>query len=252
MAKRERSIYRLIAIALVVLGSAAFGISWYQYAAHVGTATTDVGSAWGVFGDFIGGFAGTIISLVTLVALSLTLDLQARELAETREALRDQADSFARQLEMTATVERRKIRPLLQTSWVEVRHGVWELHVMNVGLGAALIDRIELRVGTQSIGFVPARHVIGMNFHDEASDLWREAIRASLGHDNFAGKIQALPVAALAVGQQSPILQLPSMINIHGESEQDCLLVIHYRSLAEEYFSTLSQYYEVRQSATMQ
>lgn len=53
---------------------------------------------WGEFGDFIGGFFGTVLSAATLVALALTLLLQVRTLQDTRKALTQQQQSAEGQL----------------------------------------------------------------------------------------------------------------------------------------------------------
>lgn len=50
------------------------------YRAHVGASVSGAAVDWGVFGDFYGGFAGTIISFLAFVALLVTILIQGRAL----------------------------------------------------------------------------------------------------------------------------------------------------------------------------
>ena len=53
---------------------------------------------WGALGDYIGGILNPLISLAALYWLTRSIILQKRELQETREALRDTADSQSQQV----------------------------------------------------------------------------------------------------------------------------------------------------------
>jgi hypothetical protein len=89
------SLYRKIAFALGAIGTVAFVASLSLYWVSLGDLGLSRDSDdWGSFGDFVSGSAGSLIGLATLVALVITLDLQARELSATRSAIdRQQFDA---------------------------------------------------------------------------------------------------------------------------------------------------------------
>jgi hypothetical protein len=96
--KKHRLSYRFVAVLLAIVGIAALAASVFGYWSEL----HDLGMAprsdeWGTFGDFVGGFAGTVIALVTLIALAITLDLQARELAAARKVMKTQAYALSKQ-----------------------------------------------------------------------------------------------------------------------------------------------------------
>ena len=70
--------YKWIAISLAVWGVlwVALGALLYWHALSSGRLSEE-SADWGTFGDFVGGFPGTLIALATLFALALTLHLQA-------------------------------------------------------------------------------------------------------------------------------------------------------------------------------
>lgn len=70
----------------------------WLYIAQFGPDLSPTHQRWGEFGDFVGGFVGTILATATLIALACTLWLQARALQDTREALSDQQRSAQEQL----------------------------------------------------------------------------------------------------------------------------------------------------------
>lgn len=83
---------------LLAAGCAALVISILAYFAWLHSLDLSKSSSdWGTFGDFVGGIAGTAISLVTLWAIASTLKLQAKELAETKQQLQDQALTMERE-----------------------------------------------------------------------------------------------------------------------------------------------------------
>jgi hypothetical protein len=55
------------------------------------------GADWGAFGEFMGGFSGSLISVVTLIALAYNIRLQAADLAATRAYARSQAATMSQQ-----------------------------------------------------------------------------------------------------------------------------------------------------------
>jgi hypothetical protein len=83
---------------LLAAGCVALAISILAYFAGLSSlGLSNLSSDWGTFGDFVGGIAGTAISLVTLWAIASTLKLQAKELAETKQHLQDQALTMERE-----------------------------------------------------------------------------------------------------------------------------------------------------------
>jgi len=53
-----------------------------------------------------------------LCALSLTLQLQTKELTDTRRALAEQAETASKQFALTLEIEQRRLSPLLKVQWV--------------------------------------------------------------------------------------------------------------------------------------
>src|SRR5947207_12715634 len=88
MVGRKSTRYFRVAIGLSVIGVAALTLSVYAYwreLHHLGISPKS--DEWGSFGAFVGGIAGTTIALGTLVALAVTLALQAREMEASRHAV---------------------------------------------------------------------------------------------------------------------------------------------------------------------
>lgn len=94
----QARLYRIIATLLAGIGAAALFLSTFIYWRVLGpqgvsTTSTD----WGTFGDFVSGIAGTIIALATLIALAVTLHLQAKEMAAARDLLARQSYALSKQ-----------------------------------------------------------------------------------------------------------------------------------------------------------
>src|SRR5688572_24812536 len=83
----------IFAGALAAIPLAVFAVSCLLYSEYVGTDLVSQAQDWGQFGDFIGGFVGTVIGASTLLAIALTVYLQAKTLtalAEQKVQLEDQ------------------------------------------------------------------------------------------------------------------------------------------------------------------
>lgn len=91
-ARFEKIARYLIWTGLVAVVGSAF-IYFAAFREHPVGETGD----WGAFGDFVSGIAGTALAGATLVAVALTLSLQARELDASRRVLRDQARTLNKQ-----------------------------------------------------------------------------------------------------------------------------------------------------------
>lgn len=91
--------FRKAAAVLLVGGVAAFSIGCVLYFLGVGRESilSQKGSDWSDFGQFIGGFSGSLISLCALAAVAYNLVLQAEELEETQKQMRAQAAAMAQQ-----------------------------------------------------------------------------------------------------------------------------------------------------------
>jgi len=89
---RRVRFYHLAAIALAIFGTLIFVVALFAYyhALHGGGLSPN-SEDWGSFGAYLSGLAGTFISLVTLIALALNLEMTARELQDTRRVMQDQA-----------------------------------------------------------------------------------------------------------------------------------------------------------------
>ena len=99
MAEERPSRYHGIARTLAIVGTVALVGSTVIYWAvlHRYGGISPDSTDWGSFGAFITGVAGTIIALATLIALAMTLDLQARELLLSRNLIAKQARTLERQ-----------------------------------------------------------------------------------------------------------------------------------------------------------
>ena len=76
---------------------------------------------WGVFGDYVGGFVGTILAFLSLIALLLTISTQLNEVRETRkqmEAMKIAQERSTKISELNALIE-------LQDRYSKFLHG-WE------------------------------------------------------------------------------------------------------------------------------
>jgi hypothetical protein len=89
--------YARIALYLVIVGVFAVVGCGLLYLVFFHSESVGETSAWGAFGDFVSGIAGTILAGATLVALALTLSLQARELDASRRLLKLQATTLHKQ-----------------------------------------------------------------------------------------------------------------------------------------------------------
>jgi hypothetical protein len=84
---KKSDLYFRAAMGLSALGFVAFAGSVYFYWSHLHQGGISGRSDdWGSFGAYVSGIAGTVIALTTLVALAITLALQARELERARHA----------------------------------------------------------------------------------------------------------------------------------------------------------------------
>lgn len=95
---KQAAYYRKVAIWLGGLGTVAFaGCLFFYWKTLREYRISENSGDWGTFGDFIGGIAGTVVSLLALIALAYNLYLQASELEETRGELRKQAEAMRQQ-----------------------------------------------------------------------------------------------------------------------------------------------------------
>lgn len=241
----KASLYTRIALGLATVGIVAVALciwAYWQQLHHLGLSGQS--ADWGTFGDFVGGIAGTLIALATLVALAFTLHLQADELAKTSAALDEQAKVTAQQLKLTREIELRRIRPLIKTEWSLFERGGLLLAIKNVGLGAAVIDKVEVHANKTLAGEITT---------DGASNLfvWRSAFSSILGQQTTT--VASIMVHSLvdakrgiAVGEHQPLVQLlvapdvrvEAMIALNAGLE----VLLYFRSLGGERFSTRAQF----------
>ncbi len=86
--------YEKVALWLMVAGISAIVLCVIFYVATFRNMQPGNSADWGTFGDFLSGVAGTVLSGATLVAVALTLSLQARELRESRALVEEQASTL--------------------------------------------------------------------------------------------------------------------------------------------------------------
>lgn len=73
-------------------------------------------AVWGQFGDYIGGLLNPLIAFLAFYWLTQSVLLQKQELTETKDALRDSADSQSKQVQLAAeTAEINAISAILST-----------------------------------------------------------------------------------------------------------------------------------------
>lgn len=149
----------------------AFTSAVIAYGVLLNGPLSQASADWGTFGDFIGGMAGTVIALATLVALVVALQLQAKELEETRQALRDQVAATRDQLQDVRRYETRRVRPILKAEWFaeEKKERVF-WRITNVGLGPCILDSVDFYVDRKKVSSHEFDSV------EDAHQVWREVI----------------------------------------------------------------------------
>lgn len=244
----KKARYQILAITLATIGIAAFVVSCFAYSKYVGSDILDSASSWGLFGDFIGGFAGTAIALTTLIALAITLFLQARALEETRSAVAQQLAAANNQLTSFERNEALKLRPLLKAEWFPAHaenHMEWR--VRNIGLGPAIIDRIDIYVS----GLLTGTH--SMDPGPEWHNTWWTAIKAVINPQSVgeSATFYKTPMTYLKRGLGAGEYQAMVGFQINDPAQRSAALlmlnseinvIIHFRSMAGESLSTWTQF----------
>lgn len=91
---------RYVAVGLGLGGMSAFILACAAYWGTFGDlGLSHDGKDWAEFGEYVGGFAGPAISVVTLVALAYTMVIQAMDLTKTRAFIAQQTRSMEQQSE---------------------------------------------------------------------------------------------------------------------------------------------------------
>ena len=170
-------VYKAIAVALGGVGGAAFVAALIAYAIGMSAPLSESSTDWGTFGDFVGGIAGTVIALITLVALVVALHLQAKELEETRQALQDQVVASKDQLQLIEDTERVRIQPVLKVEWFPYLDNMNTviLRFTNIGFGPCLMEQVHVQANSQHVG----SH--DLEDWNTADVVWKNALRNVLG-----------------------------------------------------------------------
>lgn len=87
---------------MLVVAIAAASLIVYLYIATFSTETSTNHDHWGLFGDYLGGVLGTVIAILTLIAVFYALWLQANILVTTREELSETLATMRTQKEESA------------------------------------------------------------------------------------------------------------------------------------------------------
>jgi len=244
--QKRAETYRRIAYTLGGIGVTAFVLSVIAYGARLGFFNGQTLSAasqdWGTFGDFVGGLAGTIIALATLVAVVVTLRVQGLELELTRTELEKQTAAAREQTTQMREVEARRVRPLLKTEWfVNGSHFVFR--VRNVGLGPCILDSIEMFVGTERLG----NHAV--TDHEKAATIWLEAVQRAVGI-GFQVSVRTWTdsMRVLAVNEFQEFLSVttdaadtPQQMAALFRTQTGLNPIVHFRSVDGTAWSTVSQ-----------
>jgi uncharacterized membrane protein len=120
-AKRSGGDLANILTGVLVLGGVVLAAAWYFYVSHFGRATWSSGhDVWGQLGDFIGGVTNPILTFLSLVALLMTVRLQAdqvdaarEELEEARQAQRDASAAVSDQIAQARVLAAAQLRTAL-------------------------------------------------------------------------------------------------------------------------------------------
>lgn len=241
------SVYRKIAIALGAVGMLTLIAVVLAYAVLIDSGLSQDSTDWGTFGDFVGGIAGTVIALSTLVALVIALQLQAKELEQMRSALDEQTKATQKQIERARLYEERRVQPLLKAEWsIDSNTQCIYWRITNVGLGPCIMDSIELFVFGQMIG----SHEF--DSRQKAHEVWCRALSKTLdsgypGDERvFVEPLQEFK-RALKDGeyQQTVRVNCTDRVNVYTAADildRSLRPVIRFRSLAGVPLSTEHQY----------
>ena len=98
MPSKQRRADRRLIWSLAIGGALVFAVVISAYAVwfhHTGISHSP--EDWSRFGEYVGGLAGTLLALITLLVLVYTLHVQAEQLDDTRAELAKQSSSIAKQ-----------------------------------------------------------------------------------------------------------------------------------------------------------
>ena len=246
--KRTRSeLYKWIAYGLAFFGVVVLIVAFVVYRQQFAGDYSPRGSDWGLFGDYIGGVAGTLLAFATLIALVVALVVQATELEETRQALEDQVEASKDQLKLIEDTERVRIQPVLKVEWFPYRDdmNIVILRFTNIGFGPCLMEQVHVHANSQHIG----SH--GLKDWNTADVVWRNALRNVLG-SSFPGeeRVRLEPMnkyrKLLAAGetQQMLVVDFPGHMLAQKALGNLQMLIdvdIEYKSLGKATVDTAAQ-----------
>ena len=172
-------IYKVIAVVLALFGLVVMYATWRTYRNQFTGDYSPSMSDWGLFGDYIGGVAGTLLIFATLIALVVALVAQATELEETRQALEDQVKASNNQLKLIEETERVRIQPVLKVEWFPNRADltVIQLRFTNIGFGPCLMQQVHVQANSHHVGS------FDLEDWNIADTVWKNALRNVLGSD---------------------------------------------------------------------
>lgn len=202
--------YRKIAYGLAIFGVVVLVVAFVTYRKQFAGDYSPSGSDWGLFGDYIGGVAGTLLAFATLIALVVALVVQATELEETRQALENQVETSENQLKLIKETERIRIQPVLKVEWFPYLDNTSTvstviLRFTNIGFGPCLMEQVHVQANSQHVGSHDLKD------WSTADVVWTRALRSVLG-SNFPDekKVQLEPMnkyrKLLAAGETQQML----------------------------------------------
>jgi hypothetical protein len=214
----------------------------------------------GQFGDTFGALT-SLLNALAFAAVVATVVLQSRELKESRKEMVKQAtaqqawaDAAARQIELTKQLESVRIRPYIKAELHgEVDHATasasLSFWVQNVGLGVAIVQRVELK-------WEPNRceSFTTHSYRGTADDGWSDYVSSIVGHDKAKYTKTTLRQfddhnRIIAPGEKQELAQVYIKALNKGETEvmrsalmQSLRPNIYFQSVDGSEFSVLDQF----------
>ncbi len=105
-----------------ILGLSVLAGVLIHYRSNFSGDISNAHATWAQFGDYIGGFVGTILMFLSLLALLLTISSQLREMKEAREQMelmRRSQEKSTKLLELNSLVELQERYTRFMNSWGE-------------------------------------------------------------------------------------------------------------------------------------
>jgi uncharacterized membrane protein len=152
---KDKSAANLLMLLLVIAGLALVGVvCWYTW--NFGPAPSSSHEVWGQFGDYLGGTLNPIFGFLTLVAIVMTLAVQARQLEVSVEQLRlsrVELEASREELRRSAEAQQETASAIRQ----QARYAALSAKIAAVSSALEAIDQRLNRVRASSAGGLAVR-----------------------------------------------------------------------------------------------